>query len=38
MEILQFYQRKYSNKNQVTEKQEYSINKHSCITLERLKK
>ena len=35
IEILQFYLPKYSNKNQVTEKQEFSPKKHSCITLKR---
>ena len=36
--ILQFYQPAHSNKNQITEKQEFSPKKHSCITLKRQKK
>ena len=37
-EILQFYNSKYSDKAQVTEKQEFSPKNYSCITLKRPKK
>ena len=37
IEILQFYNSKYSNENQVTGKQEFSPKQDSCITLKRSK-
>ena len=36
--MLEFYQPAHSNKNQITEKQEFSPKKHSWITLKRQKK
>ena len=38
MEILQFYNSKYSDKNQTIEKQEFSPKNTLCITLKRPKK
>ena len=35
IQILQFYNSKYSDKNQVTEKQEFSPKKDLCFTLKR---
>ena len=37
-EILQFYDSKYSDKNQVTAKKEFSPSNKSCITLKGPKK
>ena len=37
IEIFPFYNSKYSDKNQVTGKQEFSPKKDSCITLKRPK-